>query len=189
MAGLSAAGCARLDLCRICCIRFRLSKKSDMYLLINILSISNLTVLDIVGQGQPWFCKYICPSGTLFAGVPLITLNPSLQASLGGLFALKIAILTVLIVASVIIYRPFCRYICPLGAVYGMFNGISVYRYNIDDKKCTKCGKCQRICKIDIPVYKSPNSPECIRCGECKKACPHNAIGLNFSKSRGEKKK
>lgn len=136
-----------------------------------------LTVLDIVGQGQPWFCKYICPSGTLFAGIPLIAANPPLRAALGWLFTWKAAILVLLVLLSVVIWRPFCRYLCPLGAIYGLFNPVAVYRLRIDEDKCTTCGACQAACKMDIPVYQTPNSPDCVRCGACKRACPHGAIG------------
>lgn len=146
-----------------------------------------LTVLDIVGQGQPWFCKYICPSGTLFGGVPLISANPLLRGALGWLFTWKMGILVVLVLLSILVYRPFCRYICPLGAIYGFFNGIALYRYSIDEHKCTHCGACQKVCKLDIPVDKTPNSAECIRCGDCKKACPHGAIRTAGQKATVEK--
>lgn len=144
-----------------------------------------LTVLDLVGQGQPWFCKYICPSGTLFGGVPLIAANPALRGALGWLFTWKAAILAVLILLSVGVYRPFCRYLCPLGAVYGLFNPIALHRFRIDGDKCTSCGRCQTACKLDIPVWQTPNSPECIRCGDCRRACPHGAICT----ANGRKKK
>ena len=135
-----------------------------------------LTVLDIVGQGQPWFCKYICPSGTLFAGIPLIASNPPLRAALGWLFTWKAAILAALLLLSLLVYRPFCRYLCPLGAIYGLFNPAALYRFRIDREKCTGCGACQKACKLDIPIHQTPNSPECIRCGDCRRACPHGAI-------------
>lgn len=135
-----------------------------------------LFVVDIIGQGQPWFCKYICPSGTLMAGLPLVAANEGLHGAIGWLFAWKNLILAVLILLSIVVYRPFCRYLCPLGAVYGVFNPIAFYRFRIDEEKCTSCKACQRICKLDIPVYQKPNSPECIRCGDCKKTCPHGAI-------------
>ena len=135
-----------------------------------------LTVLDIVGQGQPWFCKYICPSGTLFAGIPLIASNPPLRAALGWLFTWKAAILAALLLLSLLVYRPFCRYLCPLGAIYGLFNPAALYRFRIDREKCTGCGACQKACKLDIPIHRTPNSPECIRCGDCRRACPHGAI-------------
>lgn len=135
-----------------------------------------LTVLDVVGQGQPWFCKYICPSGTLFAGIPLVAANPPLRAVLGWLFTWKTAILAGIAVLSLLVYRPFCRYLCPLGAVYGLFNPIALCRYRVDRSRCTGCGACRRACPMDIPVYETPNSPDCIRCGRCREACPHGAV-------------
>lgn len=149
-------------------------------ILVGFVIVLPLTVLDIVGQGQPWFCKYICPSGTLFAGIPLIAANKPLQAVLGWLFTWKTAILVVLIVLSVFVYRPFCRYLCPLGAVYGLFNPIAFMRFKVDEEKCTHCSVCQKSCKFDIPVYEKPNSVECIRCGDCKISCPHGAINYSF---------
>ncbi len=136
-------------------------------------------VLDIVGQGSPWFCSYICPSGTLFGGIPLISTNPILQQTLGFLFAWKVTILVVICLLSVIVYRPFCRYLCPLGAVYGLFNPIAMFRFSVDKNKCTNCSACQKTCPMDIPVNKSPNSFECIRCMKCKNACKFSAIQTN----------
>lgn len=154
----------------------RVLKWLKYFILVGFVIVLPLTILDIVGQGQPWFCEYICPSGTLFAGIPLIASNPPLRAALGWLFTWKAAILVVLLVLSVIVYRPFCRYLCPLGAIYGLFNPIALYRFRIDEDKCTKCGACQHACKLDIPVWQKPNSTECIRCGDCRRACPHSAI-------------
>lgn len=135
-----------------------------------------MLAVDLIGQGSPWFCKYICPSGTFMAGIPLGIANPQLRASLGGLFAWKLVILLGLVVLSVIVYRPFCRYLCPLGAIYGLFHPIAFYRYQIDESRCTSCGKCQKVCKMDLAVWKNPNSIECIRCGDCIRSCPHQAL-------------
>ncbi|HHZ06899.1 MAG TPA: 4Fe-4S binding protein [Clostridiales bacterium] len=135
--------------------------------------------VDIIGQGKPWFCEYICPSGTLSAGVPLVLLNENIRSIIGWLYAWKLLILGIIILLSILVYRPFCRYLCPLGGIYGLFNPISLYRYKVDAAKCTKCGKCQKVCNMDIKVYETPNSIECIRCGACKKACPHKAIQNN----------
>ena len=162
----------------------RFLKYLKYVILAGFVIILPLTVLDIVGQGQPWFCKYICPSGTLFAGIPLVASSPPLQQALGWLFTWKVGILAVLLLLSVAVYRPFCRYLCPLGAVYGLFNPIAFYRFRVDGQKCTGCAVCQKACPMDIPVYKTPNSPECIRCGVCKKSCPHGAICPTLSKNR-----
>ena len=154
----------------------KILKYLKYFILLGFVIILPLTVLDIVGQGSPWFCKYICPSGTLFAGIPLIAANPPLQAVLGWLFTWKFVILAVLTVMSIMVFRPFCKYLCPLGAIYGLFNPIALYRFKIDKQKCTNCGACRKACPMDITVQKTPNSPECIRCGRCKSACPHGAI-------------
>lgn len=135
-----------------------------------------LFAVDMIGQGSPWFCKLICPSGTLTAGIPLVLTNPGLQSAVSWLFAWKVLILVVLILLSIMIYRPFCRYLCPLGAIYGWFNPIAFYRFEIDESSCTKCKVCQKACKLDIPVWEKPNSVDCIRCGDCKNSCPHHAI-------------
>lgn len=132
------------------------------------------------GMGAPTFCKYICPAGTLEGGIPLTLLNPALQNGLGLLFKWKVFILMMTILLSIITFRPFCKVICPLGAIYSFFNPISIYRYEIDKHKCTSCGLCAKKCKMDVQVYKKPNSLECIRCGECKDICPTNAIQSVF---------
>ncbi len=141
-----------------------------------------LFAVDAFGQGSPWFCEYICPSGTLGAGVPLTILNEGLRSIVGWLYTWKIAVLVVVIFLSMLVYRPFCRYLCPLGAIYGLFNPISLYRYRIDETKCTSCGACQKACNMDIKTFKNPNSIECIRCGDCIKSCPHNAIKKSIDK-------
>ena len=135
-----------------------------------------LFVVDIVGQGAPAFCKYICPSGTLLGGIPLVFKNPALQAMVGFLFHWKVAILLVTVFLSILIYRPFCKYICPLGATYALFNRASLYRLRVDKDQCINCGLCAKACKMGVDPVKTPNSAECIRCGDCTKACPKGAL-------------
>lgn len=140
-----------------------------------------LTVSDVIGQGSPWFCKYICPSGTLGAGLPLLMSNESLRQAAGALFQWKFMLLAGILLLALWVYRPFCKYICPLGAVYSLFNPIALYRYQVQEDKCTKCGACKKVCQMDIKVWEMPNSPECIRCGDCMRECPEKAlISINF---------
>ena len=132
------------------------------------------------GTGQPWFCEWICPSGTLLGGIPLVLSNLSLRASAGLRFAWKVALLLLILVGAIKVYRPFCKYLCPLGALYGSCNKLSLYRLKVDEEKCVRCGACQKACGMDIPVYQLPNSVECIRCGKCMAACPTGAITSTF---------
>lgn len=134
-------------------------------------------VSDAFGNGDPWFCKFLCPAGTLEAGIPLVILNSALRTALGGLYAWKLAILAAVLILSILLWRPFCRYLCPLGALYGLFNRFALYRFALEEDKCTSCGACQRVCGMDIPVWKKPNSTDCVRCGACLKACPTGALG------------
>lgn len=134
------------------------------------------TVTNYAGSGTPWFCKLICPFGTLLGGIPLVSTNPGLQKTIGFLFGWKVGILVLVIVASMMIYRPFCKYLCPLGAIYGICNKFSLYRYEIDESKCTHCGLCSKKCPMNVNVCETPNSAECIRCGKCIKTCPKGAI-------------
>ncbi|MDO4487737.1 MAG: 4Fe-4S binding protein [Eubacteriales bacterium] len=133
-------------------------------------------VTDSTGTGSPWFCEYICPSGMLFGGIPLTALNEGLRSAIGMRFIWKLFILIAVLGCDLIVYRPFCKYLCPLGAIYGLFNPFSLYRFEVDKNACIKCGKCQKACKMDIKVWEKPNSTECIRCGDCKHACPTGAI-------------
>ena len=137
--------------------------------------------------GKPFFCEYICPSGTLIAGIPLIFSNDYLLAAIGPLFTWKFLILVTVIVLSIKFYRPFCKYLCPLGAFYGFFNPISLYRFKLDETKCVGCGACSKACKMGIDVVKNVNSPECIRCGDCKTICPKGAITTTFTKKESKK--
>lgn len=148
-------------------------------------------IKDLAGNGQPWFCEYICPSGTLFAGIPLVILNPELRAVIGFRFWWKIAVLVLVLLLSIKAYRPFCKYLCPLGALYGFCNPVSFYRFQVDKNACVNCGACQKVCGMDIKVWENPNSMECIRCGDCKAVCPTGAITSSFEmlQSRMKKKK
>lgn len=135
-----------------------------------------LFLVDIIGQGQPYFCKLVCPAGTLEGGIPLVLLNRSMRSALGWLYAWKMVLLAVTVFLSIVIYRPFCKYICPLGAVYSVFNPVSVFRYKVDEAACIGCGTCADVCRMQVDPVKNANHPECIRCGACKKACPAGAI-------------
>jgi polyferredoxin len=82
----------------------------------------------------------------------------------------------ILAVIAVVVRRPFCKYVCAIGAAGSLFNKFSWYSRKVIDHKCVKCGICTKKCPMNIVPYTMKNSPECIRCGVCIKACPKNAI-------------
>lgn len=151
-------------------------RKLKYVVLVLFVILLPMFLVDILGQGAPYFCKFICPAGTLEGGLPLVLLNKSMHSAIGWLYAWKNLLLFVTIIISLFIYRPFCKYICPLGAIYSVFNPVSVFRYRVDKNKCTDCGACANACKMQVNPAENANDLECIRCGACKKACPVKAI-------------
>ena len=140
-----------------------------------------------IGIGDPYFCKYLCPQGVLEGAIPLSIANSGIRAALGSLFNWKLGVLITVVVLSVLFYRPFCKWICPLGAFYALLNRVSLFQMKVDKDKCVSCGKCARACKMDVDVTKSPNHTECIRCGMCVKACPTGAVRFRYGFGDGSK--
>ena len=156
-------------------------------LLVMVLLLPAFLVND-VGMGDPFFCKYLCPQGVLEGAIPLSLANSGIRAALGSLFTWKFGILLAVIVLSVVFYRPFCKWLCPLGAFYALFNRVSLFQMKVDKNKCVSCGKCARACKMDVDVTKAPNHTECIRCGMCIRACPTNAVSFRYGFGDGKDK-
>lgn len=92
-------------------------------------------------------------------------------------------ILGVVIVFSLFIGRFWCRYFCPLGAVLGLINKISLFKIKRDSGTCTDCGLCDRKCPVDIPLANRDKikSAECIACLESEQACPEKGALLAYS--------
>lgn len=138
------------------------------------------------GMSSPFFCKYVCPQGILEGAIPLALPNEGIRGALGKLFAMKLSILVTIVLLSMMFYRPFCKWICPLGAFYSLFNKISLLQYHVDKNDCVSCGKCVQACKMDVDITKNPSHPECIRCGECLKFCPVHAIDFRLEIAKRE---
>ena len=145
-------------------------------------------VTNQLGMGDPFFCKYLCPQGVLEGAIPLSLANAGIRAALGSLFKWKFIVLLTVIILSIVFYRPFCKWLCPLGAFYALLNKVSLFQMQVDQSKCVSCGKCAKVCKMDVDVTKSPNHTECIRCGMCIRACPTDAVSFRYGFGSGKQK-
>jgi ferredoxin-type protein NapH len=147
-------------------------------LLLLMVILLPLFVVDEFGFGHTWFCKYLCPAGTLEAGLPLLILQPGLRENLGLLFYNKLFFLILFIAWSVVASRPFCRTACPLGAFYGLFSKVKLVKLSLDLQKCTNCEACHAVCPMGVRFNESPDDMDCISCLACSKVCSFNAINL-----------
>ena len=137
-------------------------------------------ILPFAHKFTPVYCKFLCPSGTL-SGILLSAADSRLRSLFGWIFTWKAIVLTAVVLTSMAVFRPFCKYLCPLGAFYALFNRVSAVRLKVDGEKCVRCGACARVCDMAVNPAATPNHPECIRCGQCVRCCPHEAIGFTFA--------
>ncbi|MDR0513570.1 MAG: 4Fe-4S binding protein [Coriobacteriaceae bacterium] len=152
------------------------------YVVLSVFVIGIPTALMVNGAVSfPAFCEYICPVGTLEAGIPLALANDSIREGLGWLFVWKMTVLISVLVLCVKVFRPFCRFLCPLGALYSLFNRISLLNIQHDASRCTDCGTCRKSCPMEAW---SADSTECIRCGRCVAGCPSKALHWSAARHR-----
>ena len=155
------------------------------YLKYVFLAVFVIAIPLIYGVGQgiilPGFCKFICPAGTFEGAVGLLQnpVNATSFYQLGAVFTNKWVIMLVIGLACIFCYRSFCRFICPLGAIYGFFNRFALTGVKVNPDRCNSCGLCVMKCQMDI---KHVGDHECISCGKCIDTCARGAISLKCGK-------
>ncbi len=133
---------------------------------------------------EHYFCM-VCPVGTVEAGVYWVAVSSMIANMAGAFFLFKLAFGSMFIYGSIFVKRPFCRYVCPLGALFSIFNKFSVVDFKVEEKDCIECNLCKKSCPVDYPIYEDPNSPACLRCLNCVRVCP--AVKVNVPLKFGEK--
>jgi len=131
---------------------------------------------------EPFFCT-LCPAGSLEGGIPIVAgewykarfgpadpfgMDVGILGMISWWFWFKIGILISFIAASVVVKRPFCRTACPLGAILGIFNRISLLVHPPKDKRESEKPRYYlRNCPVHIVKPGDVDSPACIKCREC----------------------
>ena len=140
-----------------------------------------LLIPYLFGEEHPLFFCRLCPAGALEGAVP----NAIKAAGSGGELILpsvqKLVILGGVLLAAVFILRPWCSVLCPLGAIFSLFNKASILTLRFDRDKCLQCGACDKMCRYDVLPAVDVNNSECIRCLECTR-CRAIDVGTVFGK-------
>ncbi len=110
------------------------------------------------------FCR-ICPAGTLESAIPWRIMGIVSGYSLR--FYLRMAILLGVFALVIALGRGFCRLLCPLGAIFSIFNRYSLFRIRVTKEDCKDCGECAKLCPVGLNPPRQMHSPECIRCLKC----------------------
>lgn len=183
---LLAAGIAGAALLLSGSIIYFIKRKKSFFLKYSVLF---LTLGFAVIGGDTFFCK-LCPSAAASAAIPYAAIEPAFIP--GGMYIAKLGILAVTVCMMLLISRFFCRFLCPLGALLGLTNKVSLLKI-IRDPGCDVADKsvcsyaCIRSCIMGIKTIAQKRiltQTDCIKCGKCIEACPHGF--LHFS-TRTEK--
>ncbi|MHC4353833.1 MAG: 4Fe-4S binding protein [Planctomycetota bacterium] len=135
------------------------------------------------GEEHPLFVCRICPAGALEAAVPNMAGQFAAGKDVVWPNAVKLTILALFLGAIFFVKRPWCRVLCPLGAIFSLFNRFSALFIRFEADECTQCERCHKLCKFGIEPEKSANDLRCVRCLECTKCRPEAlTLGSIFEK-------
>lgn len=126
-----------------------------------------------------FFCR-VCPAGALEGALP----NTIRMAVAGnGLIlpsTVKLGVLIGVLVAMLFTVRPWCKLLCPLGAIFAVFNRASVFVLRFRSDACKTCGQCGKMCRYGVLPDTTVNNGRCIRCLECTR-CSALTLGTVFT--------
>jgi ferredoxin-type protein NapH len=137
-----------------------------------VLAGAVLLVPFFFGETHPLFICKLCPAGALEGGIPDMVQQAAAGQPVVIPGLLKLAVLFAFLGAIFFVRRPWCRILCPLGAIFSLFNRVSVFFLRVDPPRCTDCHRCHKLCELGLQPDKAPNDSRCIRCLECTRCGP-----------------
>jgi len=154
-------------------VKFRVNEKVDSILkytkyvvLIFIIIISWTMGSDILGTTSPW------------DAFGQITDLPTVFSSL----IIGLILLVLITIGAFFVERFFCRYLCPLGAVFSIISRLGITKINKPKADCGKCRACTVNCSMGLKLYKvnGARGGDCINCLKCTEVCPRNNANANI---------
>lgn len=134
-------------------------------------------VIGAVFVALPTFTD-LCPIGVLTGTFPHLAISAG-SFTFGEFFAIGMLSFGLFVALIILIGRGWCRYVCPIGAMYAQTNKISILKLRIDKKACVNCGACSKDCPMGINVPENAEkNPECIMCGRCVDACGSGCLRM-----------
>ena len=120
-----------------------------------------------LGESHPLFFCRVCPAAGLEVSLP-----GAIQAMLAGHpiiwpNLIKMAVTLAVVVSMFFIRRPWCRVLCPLGAIFGLFTRLSMFTVRFYPGRCRQCGLCPPTCAYGVDSAVRAHDPTCIRCLDC----------------------
>ena len=117
----------------------------------------------------------------------LFSINILSYLGVSSFFHLKLTsifliVFVVLLLISLFVYRPFCRFFCPYGVFLSLAARISIFKLQ-RNSRCTDCGKCEEICPTSESGMHDLKQ-ECYMCNRCREVCPFNAIEYKRRKKK-----
>ncbi len=134
-----------------------------------VLAVLVLAVPFLFGESHPLFFCSLCPAGALEGALPNAVRSAASGQGAAWPSAIKLTILGVVIVGMFLAYRPWCAILCPLGAIHGLFNRVSLLYLKIDPDTCNRCQECRKMCHYGVQPERNTNDSRCIRCLACSK--------------------
>lgn len=151
-----------------------------------VLIVAVLAVPYFFSEEHPLFICRVCPAGALEAAIPNMTQQAVTGQKIAWPNALKLTVLGLFLTAIFFMKRPWCRLLCPLGAIFGLFNRVSAFFLRLEPDECTHCEWCHELCEYGIEPEKTPNDSLCTRCLKCTSCGPGAlTLGSIFEHQKG----